>query len=114
MMIQIFGTRKCKNTRKAERFFKERRIKSHFVDLREKAISHGELRSISNSIPMEDLIDTEGKEYEKCNLKYMKFDIAEELLNNPLLFKTPIVRFKGRATVGYQPETWKELLVELV
>jgi arsenate reductase len=107
-MIQIFGTRKCKDTRKAERYFKERRVKIHFVDLSEKSISPGELKSISNTIPLEDLIDTEGREYEKNNLKYMKFNIDEELLNNPLLFKTPIVRFKGRATIGIQSEIWGE------
>ncbi len=112
-MIQIFGTRKCKNTRKADRFFRERGVKIHFVDLREKGISPGELKSISNSISLEDLIDTKGREYEKNNLKYMKFNIAEELLNNPLLFKTPIARFKGRATVGNQPETWKEWIKEI-
>lgn len=107
-MIQIFGTRKCKETRKAERFFKERGIKIHFVDLREKGISPGELKSIINSVPVEDLIDTEGKEYEKRNLKYMKFNIADELLDNPLLFNTPIVRFKGRAAIGNQPDIWKD------
>lgn len=110
MIIQIFGTPKCTDSRKAERFFKERRVTIHFVDLREKGISPGELRRICETISLEDLIDTEGKEYRRRNLHYMKFDIAEELLDDPLLFKTPIVRFGHRVTVGYQPDVWKEWL----
>lgn len=108
MTVQIFGTPKCKDTRKAERFFKERAVKVHFVDLREKEISPGELRSITQAIPVEDLIDTEGRQYRKRNLQYMKFDIMRELLEDPLLFKTPIVRFGHRVTVGYAPEVWDE------
>jgi len=108
MTIQIFGTPKCKDTRKAERFFKERGIQVHFVDLREKEISPGELRSITQAIPVADLIDTEGKQYRKRNLQYMKFDIVRELLEDPLLFKTPIVRFGHKVTIGYAPDVWEE------
>jgi arsenate reductase len=109
-MIQIFGTKKCKDTRKAERFFKERRIAFQFIDLKQKEISPGEFRSICQSVPVEELIDTEGKAYEDRGLKYMRFNIAEELQDHPDLFKTPIVRTKGKATVGYQPDIWKEWL----
>ena len=108
MIIQIFGTRKCKDSRKAERFFKERSITIQFIDLAQKGISPGELQSISRSVPLEDLIDTEGREYERKGLKYMKFNIAEELMDNPLLYKTPVVRYAGKATVGYQPGIWEE------
>jgi len=108
MNIQIFGTKKCKATRKAERFFKERRIKYHFRELTEKEISKGELNNISKVISLEDLIDKEGKQYQKRNLKFMVFDIEEELLNDPLLFITPIVRNGKLVTVGYEPEVWKE------
>ncbi len=110
MIIQIFGTPKCKDTRKAERFFKERRIKIQLVDLREKGLSPGELRSVSQSVPLDELIDTEGTQYRSRNLEYMKFDIEEELLEDPLLLKTPIVRYGHRATVGHQPEIWKDWL----
>ncbi|MCP4567650.1 MAG: ArsC family transcriptional regulator [FCB group bacterium] len=110
MIIQIFGTPKCKDSRKAERFFKERRVKIQFIDLRDKGVSPGELRSITQSVPLEELIDTEGRQYRARNLQYMKFDLAEELLEDPRLFKTPIVRQGGRATVRYQPETWLEWL----
>jgi arsenate reductase len=110
MTIQIFGTPKCKDSRKAERFFKERGVKVHFVDLREQGISPGELDNISQVIPIEELIDTEGKQYRKRNLQYMKFDIAAELLDDPLLFKTPITRFGRDVTVGYAPDVWSEWL----
>ena len=107
MNIQIFGTKKCNETRKAERYFKERRILYHFRDLNEKGISKGELENIRRVFDLEDLFDKEGKEYKKRNLQYMKFNIEEELLNDPLLFRTPIVRNGKEVTIGYQPEIWK-------
>ena len=110
MVIQIFGTPKGKDTRKAERFFKERRVPIQSVDLGEKGLSPGELRNITQAISAEDLIDTESKQYQKRNLQYMKFDIAEELLEDPLLLRTPIVRYGHRVTVGYEPDTWLEWL----
>ena len=108
MNIQIFGTKKCNDTRKAERFFKERRIPFHFRDLNEKGISKGELENIKLAIPIGELIDREGKQFQKRNLSYMVFDIEEELLNDQFLFKTPIVRNGKLATAGYKPEIWKE------
>ena len=110
MNIQIFGTKKSSDTRKAERFFKERNIQFHIRDLNEKGISKGELENISRSIPLEELIDKEGKQYQKRNLSFLVFDIEEELLNDALLFKMPIVRNGKLATIGYQPEIWKEWL----
>ncbi|MEA1981336.1 MAG: ArsC/Spx/MgsR family protein, partial [candidate division Zixibacteria bacterium] len=68
----------------------------------------GELNSIKRFFDIEDIIDSDGKEYEKRNLKYMKFNIEDVLLENPLLFKTPIVRSAKQVTIGYQPETWKK------
>ncbi len=108
-MIQIFGTKKCKESGKAVRFFKERNIKIHFVDLAEKGISKGELQNISRSIPLSELIDTESKEYEKLNLKFMKFNVEDELLEHPLLLKTPIVRSGRNASSGFKPESWAEM-----
>ena len=108
MNIQIIGTKKCKDTQKAERFFKERRIPFQFRDLNEKGISIRELENICRSLPVEKLINKEGKEFQKRGLQYMDYEIEEELLSDPLLLKTPIVRNEGIATVGYQPETWKE------
>ena len=108
MNIQIIGIKKCSDTRKAERFFNERRITFQFRDLNEKGISKGELENIMRSIPLEDLLDKEGPQHKKRNMQFMVFDIEEELLNDPLLFRTPIVRNGSLATVGYSPETWKE------
>lgn len=107
MNIQIFGTKKCSDTKKAERFFKERGIQFHYRDLAEKGISKGELESIKKVFDSEDLIDTEGKQYKKRNLKYILHNIENELLEDPLLFRTPIVRNGNQATVGYDPEIWK-------
>jgi arsenate reductase (glutaredoxin) len=108
MNIQIFGVKSSHDTRKAERFFKERKIPIQFRDLNEKGISPGELDSIKRNIPLEELIDKEGKQFRKRNLEYMVYDIETELLNDPLLFKTPIVRNGKEATVGYLPEVWRE------
>jgi arsenate reductase-like glutaredoxin family protein len=108
MNIQIIGTKKDNDTRKAERFFKERGIKYQFRELSEKGISKGELENITRVIPLENLIDREGKEFKKRNLSFMKFDLAEELLSEPLLLKMPIVRNGYSCTVGYAPQIWSE------
>jgi arsenate reductase (glutaredoxin) len=106
MNIQIFGTKKCQNTKKAERFFKERGIFYHFIDITVKGLSKGELQNVKSAVGLENLIDTDGKEYQKRNLKYIIHNIEEILLQHPLLFKTPIVRNGKQATVGYAPEVW--------
>ena len=108
MIIQIFGTKKCKDTQKAIRYFKERRIEIQFIDLNIKGLSQGELNSVKNSIPLDSLIDKEGKEYEKRNLKYIVHDIEQALLEFPLLFSTPIVRCGKKASLGYNPDIWVE------
>ena len=108
MNIQIFGTKKCKETQKAERFFKERRIPFHFRNLTEKGIAKGELENIKRAVPIDELFDDTGKQFNMRNLKFMVYEKEEELLNDPLLFKTPIVRKGKLATVGYQPDIWKE------
>ncbi len=107
MNVQIMGTKSCNNTRKAERYFKERRIQFHFRDLNEKGLAKGELDNIKKVIPLEELIDREGKQYKKRNMQYMVFNIEEELISDPLLLKTPIVRNGNEVTIGYQPDTWK-------
>lgn len=110
MNIQIYGIKKCFDTKKAERYFKERRIKYQFIDLKEKAISKGELNSIKSSVQINDLINTKSKEYTRLNMQNIRtISVKEEmLLNNPKLYKTPIVRNGRKATVGYKPEIWKE------
>ncbi|MCC6811672.1 MAG: ArsC family transcriptional regulator [Deltaproteobacteria bacterium] len=112
MNIQIFGTKKCQDTRKAERWFKERGIKFQLVDLNEKAMSAGELRSVAARVGgIEALIDREGKRYESQGLKYKaptgpRIEFA--LIEDPLLLKTPIVRNGPQAaSIGYHPEIWE-------
>jgi len=112
MNIQIIGTKKCKDTQKAERFFKERNIQFHFRDLTIKGLSKGELDNITHKISIDNLLDKEGKQIKKRNLDYMVFNTEDELLNDPLLLKTPIVRNGNLATLGYQPETWKYWIAE--
>lgn len=107
MNIQIFGTKKCQDTRKAERYFKERKIAYQFIDLTVRGLSKGELEKVKGALGIDNLIDKEGKEYAKRNLKYMVHSQTEMLLTYPLLFKTPIVRNGAKATVGYSPEVWK-------
>ncbi|GAA0686805.1 MULTISPECIES: arsenate reductase family protein [Clostridium] len=109
MNVQIFGIKKCFDTKKAERYFKERNIKFQFIDLKEKAISKGELTNIKNAIGLEELINKKSKDYSKLNLdKIRSADMREEiLLKNPSLYVTPIVRNGKKATVGYKPEIWQ-------
>ncbi|MHA2100016.1 MAG: arsenate reductase family protein [Candidatus Kariarchaeaceae archaeon] len=108
MNIQIFGTKKCKDTQKAERFFKERRIQYHFRNLAEKGISKGELENIKRVVSIDEVFDKDSRQFKKRKFEFMVYDAEEELLNDPLLFKTPIVRNGKLVTVGYQPEVWKE------
>lgn len=108
MNIQIIGTKKSNDTKKAERFFKERGIKYHFKDLSEKGLSQGELNNITRVFDPDELIDREGKQYKKRNLEYIMHDVEEELLNDPLLLRTPIVRNGSKVTLGNDPDTWKE------
>lgn len=112
-MIQIFGTKKCKDTAKALRFFRERGIETHMVDLAEKGMSKGELANICRQVPAEELIDKNSKEYEKRNLKYIVHNIEEELLADPLLFRTPVVRYGKNSSAGYTPEIWKRWADEI-
>jgi arsenate reductase-like glutaredoxin family protein len=107
MTIQIFGTKKCKDTRKAVRFFKERGITPHQVDLNEKGISSGELSSIARSVGRDNLVDPESRAYKDKGMAYMEFDPEEEILENPLLLKTPVVRNGKDATIGLAMETWQ-------
>lgn len=110
MNIQIYGKSKCFDTKKAERYFKERRIKYQFIDLVKFGMSKGEYQNILRAVGSFDaLIDKSGKAYEDSFIEYLASQEAKEekLLENQALFKTPIVRNGKQATVGYQPEIWK-------
>lgn len=111
MNIQIYGKPKCFDTKKAERYFKERRIKYQYIDLAKFSMSEGELRNVKAAVGgLDELIDEKSKAYEECFIKYLasKEAVEEKLLENGTLFKTPVVRNGKKATVGYKPEVWKE------
>ncbi len=112
MNIQITGTKKCRDTQKAERFFKERRVAYQFRDLTENGITKGELENIKQSIPVEELIDKDSKKFKNRGFEYMVYDIETELLEDSLLFKTPVVRNGRLVTVRYKPDVWKEWIKE--
>lgn len=110
MNIQIFGTKKSVDTKKAQRYFKERRIKFQFIDLREKEMSKGELQSVMRAVGgLDALIDPKAKDQDTVALitylaESQKFD---KLLENQQILREPIVRNGKQATVGYEPDTWK-------
>ena len=110
MNIQILGTKKSSDTRKAERFFKERGIKFQFVDLKEKAMSKGEFQSVLQAVGgLDAMIDQNCKDKDLLALiKYIAAeDKAQKVLENQSVLKLPVVRNGKAATVGYQPEVWK-------
>lgn len=110
MNIQIFGKSKCFDTKKAERFFKERGIKFQSIDLLSKGMSKVEFNSVSAAVGGYDkLINTESKAYKDSTLQYLAYeeDKIEKLLETPAMLKTPIVRNGKQATIGYCPDVWK-------
>lgn len=110
MNIQIFGTKKSFDTKKAQRYFKERRIKFQFIDLKEKEMSKGELQSVVQAVGgLDVVIDPKAKDQDTVALitylaESQKFD---KLLENQQVLREPIVRNGRKATVGYQPDIWK-------
>jgi len=111
MNIQIFGKAKCFETKKAERYFKERRIKYQLIDIVKYGLSKGEYQSVKSAVGgMANLIDTKSKEYESQYIAHLasQADVEERLQENPGMFITPIVRNGKKATVGYKPEIWSE------
>lgn len=107
MNIQIFGKSKCFDTKKAQRYFKERGIKFQSVDLLKYGISRGELTSVKNAVGLSALVDD--KNPDAALIQYLAYDAdkLEKLLEDPRLLRTPIVRNGKQATVGYCPDVWK-------
>ena len=108
MNIQIFGKSKCFDTKKAERYFKERKIKYQLIDLPRYGMSKREFESVKSVVGLEAMIDEKAKDYDL--LKYLAYDSdrAEKLMEDPSLIKTPIVRNGKKATIGYCPDIWKQ------
>lgn len=108
MNIQIFGKSKCFDTKKAQRYFKERGIKVQYIDLAKKAMSRGELTSVISAVGgLSALIDE--KHPDASLLRYLAYDAdrVEKILEDPSFLRTPIVRNGKQATVGYVPDIWK-------
>jgi arsenate reductase (glutaredoxin) len=108
MNIQIFGRRDCAETRKAERWFKERRIPFQFIDLKEKGFSPRELESVARPIGWDNLIDKGSQRFLAKGLSVMSPSrLPKALQEDSLLAKTPVVRNGAQATAGFQPDVWK-------
>lgn len=107
MNIQIYGKKKCFDTKKAERYFKERRVKYQFIDLDRFGLGRRELDTVRAAVGVEALIDE--KDPDAALLRYLASDAArlDKLFEEPWRIKTPIVRNGKQATVGYQPDVWK-------
>ena len=111
MDVQIFGFKKSADTRKALRFFAERRVKVHFVDLAERAASPGELRRFAQKFGVEALLDRAGRRFTDLGLhasRYSEDNWLEKLSEDPGLLRTPLVRNQHQLTIGAAETTWKQ------
>lgn len=112
MSVQIFGVKNSQETRAAERFFKERRVQVHYVDLKVKPMSPGEIKRFIEKYTLYGLLDREGKEFEAAGLKYLRVSDGELLARiekEPKLLRLPLVRGGNKITVGKDEEGWKEI-----
>src|ERR1043165_9927032 len=110
MEVQVFGVKKSADTRKALRFFAERRVKTHFVDLMERAASPGELKRFVQKFGIDKLIDRESKRYEELGLRHARLSDdrwLEKLTDEPLLLRMPLVRNGNALTIGFAEQDWK-------
>jgi arsenate reductase-like glutaredoxin family protein len=113
MEVQVFGTKKSADTRKALRFFAERRIKTHFVDLNERSASLGELTRFAQKFGVGALIDTRSPRYAELGLTSARYSDERwltQLVDEPLLLRTPLVRCQQRLTIGAAEDRWREWL----
>ena len=111
MEVQIFGVKKSADTRKALRFFAERRVKTHFVDLNERAASLGELRRFAQKFGVKALVDRESRRFQDLGLAHASYSDErwlEKLVDEPLLLAMPLVRWQHKLTIGAAEGTWKE------
>ena len=110
MDVQVFGTRKSPDTRKALRFFAERRIRTHFVDLNERGASLGELRRFAQRFGVAALIDRGSRQFAELGLAQARYSDdrwLEKLVDQPLILKVPLVRWEQRLTIGLDEASWK-------
>jgi arsenate reductase-like glutaredoxin family protein len=110
--VQIFGLTNCPATRAADRFFKERGIQIHFVDLKKKPMSPGEIRRFIERFTLDGVVNKEGKPWLDAGLQYMKLSESELLTkieNAPRLLRLPLVRCANRLSIGQDEDSWKEM-----
>ena len=107
MNIQVFGKSKCFDSRKTERYFKERKIKFQHINIAKYGISRGELLSVIDAVGLDAVVNEKAKDIEMLTYLGYDSDKIEKLLENPDFIKTPIVRNGRKATVGYHPEIWE-------
>lgn len=112
-MLQIIGTKKCKETMKALRFFKERGMNHQFVDLAQRSLSRGELEHIAGHLGADNLVDRDSREFKKRGMEYMVYDPLEELEENPGLLKTPVIRTRKQVLQGFNQEELLALVEDL-
>lgn len=108
--VQIFGVKKSADTRKALRFFAERRVKTHFVDMSERPAAPGELKRFVQKFGIEKLIDRDGKRFEELGLRHARLTDErwlDKLVDDPLLLKMPLARHGAALTVGLAEQVWK-------
>lgn len=113
MDVQIFGVKKDADTRKALRFFAERRVKTHFVDLAERAASLGELKRFAQRFGVSALVDRDSKRYHDLGLAHSRYSDdrwLEKLTDEPLLLNMPLVRLTNKLTIGLAEAEWREWL----
>jgi len=113
LSVQIFGVKNSQATRAAERFFKERRVQIHMVDLKIKPMSPGEIKRFIDRFGLAAILDKEGKAWEDAGLKYMKVSAAEMLQRiekTPALLRLPFVRGSNKLAIGQDEEGWKAML----
>ena len=111
MEVQIFGVKKSADTRKAQRFFAERRVKTHFVDLMERPASPGELRRFAQKFGVGALVDRTSRRYQELGLAHARYSDdrwLDRLVEEPLLLVMPLVRWQHKLTVGLAEGTWRE------
>jgi len=111
--IQIFGLKNSQATRAAERFFKERRVEIHFVDLKQKPMSPGEIKRFTDRYGLPALLDTEGKAYTDAGLKYLKAsetELLRRIEQDPKLLRLPLVRAANQLSVGQDENSWAAML----
>jgi arsenate reductase-like glutaredoxin family protein len=112
--VQIFGVKSSQATRAAERFFKERRVAIHYVDLTKKAMAPAEIRRFTDTFGLAALLDTEGKSFVDAGLKYLRVSddqMIERIGKEPKLLRLPLIRGGNRLSVGQDEEAWKAMLV---